>query len=146
MVIVVASVLIAINIYCGFGKPGGIHSWPFAAFPHFAVVFRQPVKTSMHIVLLDEHQKEIDIDQDKLSEEFSSSRYWGLLSNIMAEPDPIEMVKKIMALLEVSSRSEPKVKNAKILKIFLRLNSTLPEQRGADPVAEKLILNINLVH
>lgn len=118
----------------------------FAAFPHFAVVLRQPIKTSMHIVLLDEHQKEINIDPDKLSEEFGSSRYWGMLSKIIAEQDSVTMAKKIVALLNVSARSEPKVKNAKIFKIFLHLNSTLPEQRGADPVAEKLILNINLVH
>jgi len=145
MVVAVSSVLIIANVYCGFRQPGGITSWPFSASPHFAVLIRQPYKTSMKIVLLDKNEKEINFNQEKLSEKFGSSRYWGLINHIIAEQDASTLAKKIVALLEVSAQSEPKINMTRKLQIYLHLYSTLPEHRGLDPVNTKLILNIDIM-
>jgi len=143
-VIAVSSMLILVNIYCGFGQPGGIHSWPFSAFPPFAVVLRQPYKASMNMVLLDKNEKEIKFDQEKLSKEFGSSRYWGLIGNILAERNSETMAERIVALLQISAQSEPKIKNARTIKIYRHIYSTLPEHRGFDPVQRQVILSIDM--
>ena len=99
----------------------------------------------MKIVLLDEHEKEINFNQEKLSEKLGSSRYWGLINHIIAEKDASTLAKKAIALLEVSAQSEPKINMARKLQIYLHLNSTLPEHRGLDPVEKKLILNLDIM-
>jgi len=138
----IASLFIFVNIYCGFGAPGGISSWPFSAFPHFAVILEHPVKTWTEFIFLDEQREIISFDQKKLVQDFGSTRYWGLMYAIMGERNAETMSRKLSSLIRVAVRSEPAVRSARHLQVRQSIFSTRPEDKGQEALRSRTLAEI----
>ena len=98
----------------------------------------------MDVVMLDENEKEVLLDQEKLSSKFGSAHYWGLMYRILSERELSTMTKKVSALLKVGARYEPSINKVKTIKLYRNLYSTLPEDLGKDPIEKKLILTTTI--
>lgn len=134
--------LLFVNIF--FGIKGWTHGWPFSCYPTFAYIY-QPQKQTIEMVALSSKGETIPLDEQVISQQFSSERFMGIVRNILnSEQDPVQRRIRFTALGQLVEKSYSNLKQATSISLYEVTLWSAPERRKEKPVSRELMLNLKL--
>jgi predicted DCC family thiol-disulfide oxidoreductase YuxK len=132
--------LIVGNFFYGITNEG--YSWPFACYPTFAGVIREPETESIEISVLSSTGEPIPIDEGPPSRKFTPTRWRGLVGQILSTHDPAQRALRFKALWRVWVQSNPSLQQAEAIRFYKLTLTTIPERRKENPLKRELILEL----
>ena len=137
---IVAGLLLAGNVFCGFV---GLHSWPLSVYPTFAG-FAQPRTSTIEIVARDASGEVIAWDAGVMRRTLSPSRLNGLFRQVLRAESETQRRARLQALWNVAEHLAPRLGQARSVALYEAVQSTLPEHHGRPPRSRTLLLRMNL--
>ena len=132
--------LIVGNFFYGITNEG--YSWPFACYPTFSGVAREPVAESIEISVLSSTGEPIPIDEGPPSRKFSPTRWRGLVGQLLDTNDPAQRALRFHALWRVWGQNNPSLQQAKAIRFYKLTLTTIPERRKENPLKRELMLEL----
>jgi hypothetical protein len=142
-VVVVGSLLLVANIYCGArGIQGG---WPFACYPTFASLQGDEIN-SLEVAAVTPRGEAVTLDASDLKQRFTGQRLQGLVESLlrMRRSNPGDFEGHVKALWTLYGQQDPRLKKASTLRIYRLKLTTIPERTFANPVQRELIFEMGI--
>ena len=137
----VGILLVSVNLWFGFRNV--MKAWPFACYPTFARIAR-PEVTSLTMVALDASGNAIPFNESLLKQELSSERWRGMTRTILSTKDDERRARRLNAFWRMWVTHEPGFQRATTVRFYQDTVSTVPEQRGKNPLKRELLLDVAL--
>jgi hypothetical protein len=141
-VIVLGSMLLLANTLYGITKQGA--GWPFACFPTFHELRREPVATSLEMSVQNTAGESITLETEKLRSEFSPVRFRGLIWHVLQTKDPEQLRRRLTALWQFWVRHDVSLQRAATVRFYKVRLVTIPERRPENPLERELLYELQL--
>ncbi|HUI26660.1 MAG TPA: hypothetical protein VL403_11300, partial [Candidatus Kryptonia bacterium] len=125
-IIVVGSLLLAANVYCGFNR---IISWPFSVYPQFDSIIRSATCSSIEAVVRNSQgeTRTIEIDLPGL-----------VLEHVRREHSDTRIA-RLQAVKDLMADNHLTLQPGETLQFFEITRSTIPEERHRPPLQRELL-------
>jgi HTTM domain len=125
-VVVVGSLLLAANTYCGIR---GTISWPFSVYPQFASIHSSPTRTALEAVIRSPQRQARPVEIDLRPE---------TLRRVLRE-DPAVRAQRLRGIRDLLFTDPSVLQPGAVLELYEMTWSTLPEDRHRPPLRRELL-------
>ena len=125
-IIIVGTVLLVANIYCGFTRTT---SWPFSVYPQFALVIRSPTRTFIEARVLDPHGDARTVDIGLRPAAVERFR----------QEEPAARGARLEAMKSLLIANHLTLQPGEALQFYEVTRSILPEERDRAPLRRQLL-------
>lgn len=125
-IIIVGSVLLVANIYCGFTRT---ISWPFSVYPQFTSIIRSPIRTSIEAIIRGPHGDARTVDIGLRPAAVERFR----------QEQPAARAARLEAMKSLLIANHLTLQSGEALQFYEVTRSVLPEERDRAPLSRKLL-------
>jgi predicted DCC family thiol-disulfide oxidoreductase YuxK len=138
---VLGTFLLLVNV--AFGVGGITNAWPFACYPAFD--FRASEQCyALTVAVQRKDGQIIELDRSGLSPNLAPDRARGLQEALLAIQDSQDRRIHLRGLWELWQRNHPELGNVRAVWFYRDTLTTVPEERGRNPLRRELLLALPL--
>ncbi len=113
-------------------------AWPLACYPTFARILRQPETQSIEMTVLSSTGEIIPVEEDRLSQKFSTERWCGLVSHILRTKNFAQLSLRFKALWQVWAQNTSELQQADMIQFYKVTLIAIPERRNENPLKREI--------